>query len=199
MYIPNYYKETDIDKLFAFMQSHSFATLVSGGNNLHATHLPFVVEKREDNIYLVSHLAKANPQWKQFNDSNELLIIFQGAHGYVSPTHYESTQNVPTWNYIAVHAYGKAAIIEDTTAVICVLEKMIMSYEPAYYEQWKSLSQEYINGMLKGIVAFEIEVTKLEGKYKLSQNKTENEKQAIIATFESSNKELAEEMRKVKR
>lgn len=200
MYIPNYYKETDFDTLFAFMKSHSFAILVSSGNNLQATHLPFVIEKREEKIYLVSHQAKVNPQWQQFNSSNELLVIFQGPHGYVSPTHYEKKQNVPTWNYIAVHAYGKATIIESSTAVINVLEKMIMTYEPHYYKQWQELSQEYINGMIQGITAFEIEVTKLEGQYKLSQNKTQNEKQAIIVTFDNTNdctlSELGKEMKK---
>ena len=199
MYIPSYYNETDESKLTEFMQAHSFATMISSqNNNLRATHLPFVIEKRGDQIFLVSHMAKANPQWKEFIDY-ELLIIFQGPHAYISPTHYEKKQNVPTWNYIAVHAYGKAIIIDEPTAVITILEKMIHSYEASYIEQWKSLSDDYKNGMVKGIVTFEIEITKLEGKFKLSQNKTKNEQQTIISAFEKSNDSLqikiAEEMK----
>ena len=193
MYIPPYYQETDEAKLLAFMQAHSFALLASAqNNNVRATHLPFIVEKRDNKIYLVSHLAKANPQWAEFE--NELLIVFQGPHGYVSPSHYEKEQNVPTWNYIAVHAYGKASIIEEPEAVINVLEKTILNYEAGYFEQWKGLSDVYKNNMIKGIVAFEIEVSRLEGKYKLSQNKTENERKAIANTFANSGDRVQEQL-----
>lgn len=200
MYIPPYYHETDELKLTGFMREHSFAIVVSAQqSNARATHLPFVLEKRNDKIFLISHLAKANPQWKEFND-NELLIIFHGPHGYVSPSNYEKKQNVPTWNYIAVHAYGKASLIEEPTAVIDVLEKMILNYESEYFKQWKELSDDYKYNMIKGIVAFEVEVSRLEGKFKLSQNKTPNEQHAIAKGFETSNDsaqdELAKEMRK---
>jgi transcriptional regulator len=199
MYIPSYYSETDEHTLIEFMQAHSFASMISSeNNNLRATHLPFVIEKRGNQIFLVSHMAKANPQWKEFI-GNELLIIFQGPHAYISPTHYEKKQNVPTWNYIAVHAYGKAVIIAEPALVITVLEKMILSYETSYINQWKQLSDDYKNSMIKGIVAFEIEITKLEGKFKLSQNKTKNEQQTIISAFEKSQdsleKGIAEEMK----
>lgn len=200
MYIPPYYHETDELKLSGFMQEHSFAILVSAQqSNARATHLPFVFEKRGNRIYLISHLAKANPQWKEFND-NELLVIFQGPHGYVSPSNYEKKQNVPTWNYIAVHAYGKASIIVEPTAVIGVLEKTILNYESEYFNQWKELSDDYKYSMINGIVAFEIEISRLEGKFKLSQNKTRNERESIIKEFESSKdsqqQELANEMKK---
>lgn len=199
MYIPSYYQETNEDKLVGFMRAHSFALLASAqDSSVRATHLPFIVEKRDNKVYLVSHIAKANPQWNEFG--NELLIIFQGPHGYVSPAHYEKEQNVPTWNYIAVHAYGKASIVEEPVEVIKILEKMITNYEAGYYEQWKRLSDVYKNNMMKGIVAFEIEVIKLEGKYKLSQNKTEHEKAAIAKSFADSadplQGELADEMKK---
>src|SRR6218665_543935 len=108
MYIPPYYREEDKNKLTGFMLAHNFANLISSNNNVPvATHLPFVIEQRGEKLFLVSHMAKANPQWQNFAD-NELLIIFQGPHAYISPQHYEKQQNVPTWNYIAVHAYGKA-------------------------------------------------------------------------------------------
>ncbi len=199
MYIPQEYKEANEDKLIGFMQAHSFAVLASASNNaVRATHLPFVIEKRDNKTFLVSHMAKANPQWKEFVD-NELLIIFQGPHGYVSPANYEKKQNVPTWNYIAVHACGKATIINEPAAAIDVLEKMIGTYEAAYYKQWQELSNDYKSSMIKGIVAFEIEISRLEGKYKLSQNKTKNEQENIIKSFNASEdstlKALAAEMK----
>lgn len=200
MYIPPYYREQDSDKLISFMQAHNFANLVSCANNVPtATHLPFVIEKREEKLFLVSHMAKANPQWQGFGNS-ELLVIFQGPHAYISPSHYEKQQNVPTWNYIAVHAYGKAKLIEDPKDVWNLMERTIHNFEEKFFEQWKSLSSEYVNGMLKAIVAFEIEVIRMDGKYKLSQNKTKTEQQNIISSFErsedSAQKEIAEEMKK---
>jgi transcriptional regulator len=200
MYIPPYYREKDHQILVSFMKAHNFANLVSVADNIPiATHLPFVLEERDEKLFLVSHMAKANPQWESFNE-NELLVIFQGPHAYISPDHYEKQQNVPTWNYIAVHAYGKAKIIDDPTDVWNLMERTIHNFEEKFFAQWKSLSPEYVSGMLKAIVAFEIEVTRLDGKFKLSQNKTKNEQQHIISSFEKSEdsvqREIAKEMKK---
>ena len=105
MYIPPYYQEQDEEKLISFMQAHNFANIISIKDGVPiATHLPFLIEKKENKLFLISHMAKANPQWQTFGQ-NELLIIFQGPHAYISPSHYEKQQNVPTWNYVAVHAY----------------------------------------------------------------------------------------------
>ncbi len=200
MYIPPYYKENDEQKLIEFMQTYNFATLIStNDSNMCATHLPFVIEKRGEKIILVCHMAKANPQWQLFT-LNEVLVIFQGPHAYISPTHYEKEQNVPTWNYIAVHATGKTKLISKPSEVIALMEKTINHFEKQFYKQWKNLSTEYVNGMLKAIVAFEIEVTKLEGKFKLSQNKTKNEQQNIVESLEKSDdttqNEISKEMKK---
>jgi len=200
MYIPPYYKENDEQKLLDFMQVYNFATLIStNDSNICATHLPFVIEKRGDKTFLVCHMAKANPQWQVFTQ-NEVLVIFQGPHAYISPTHYEKQQNVPTWNYIAVHATGKATLITEQTQVMALMEKTIHQFEKKFYEQWKNLSPEYVNGMLKAITAFEIEVTKLEGKFKLSQNKTKNEQQNIVESLGKSDdtvqNEISKEMKK---
>ncbi len=200
MYIPPYYKENDEQKLIEFMQTYNFAILIStNDSNMCATHLPFVIEKRGEKIILVCHMAKANPQWQLFT-LNEVLVIFQGPHAYISPTHYEKEQNVPTWNYIAVHATGKTKLISKPSEVIALMEKTINHFEKQFYKQWKNLSTEYVNGMLKAIVAFEIEVTKLEGKFKLSQNKTKNEQQNIVESLEKSDdtiqNEISKEMKK---
>lgn len=200
MYIPPYYKEEDETKLLEFMQAHNFATLIStSDSNICASHLPFVIEKRGDKIILVCHMAKANPQWETFT-KNEVLVIFQGPHAYISPAHYEKLQNVPTWNYIAVHVTGKTTIVSEPAAVIDLMEKTINQFEKGFYEQWKTLSADYVNGMLRAIVGFEIEVTKLEGKFKLSQNKTKNEQQNIVTSLEkspdSTETEISKEMKK---
>lgn len=200
MYIPPYYKEEDESKLLKFMNTYNFATLISTQNGIPiATHLPFLIEKRGEKLFLVSHMAKANPQWQTFSNS-KLLVIFQGPHAYVSPSHYEKQKNVPTWNYIAVHAYGDAKIIDTDDNLIRLMENTIQQFEKEFYSQWKSLPPNYVDGMLKAIVGFEIEVDKLEGKFKLSQNKTKDEQQNIINTFEKSidsiQKEIANEMKK---
>ncbi|MBA3971061.1 MAG: FMN-binding negative transcriptional regulator [Bacteroidetes bacterium] len=200
MYIPPYYKEENEQILIEFMEAHSFANLISTSNSkILATHLPFVIEKRAKGLVLVSHMAKANPQWETFT-ANDVLVIFQGPHAYISPTNYEKQQNVPTWNYIAVHASGKARIISEPGEVMNLMEKTINNFEKQFYEQWKSLPPEYVNGMLKAIVAFEIEVTELAGKFKLSQNKTKNEQLHIIDSLgksdDSAEKEISKEMKK---
>jgi transcriptional regulator len=186
MYIPKHYIEDDTQKLVEFIKAHSFGVMVSIVNGSPwGTHLPFVAEQKEDKIILTSHMARANEQCKSIMD-NEALVIFQGPHSYISPSSYEKKLNVPTWNYVAVHAYGRPRVIEDTTRAKEVLEAMIGTYEQAYMQQWKELPADYINNMIKGIVAFDIEVTKLQGKYKLSQNKTVKEQQNIIHSLESS-------------
>jgi transcriptional regulator len=187
MYIPKHYIENDKEKLVSFMEANSFAVMVNVVNGLPwGTHLPFVVKEEEGRVMLYTHMARANDQWKAFGNSSEVLIIFQGPHAYISPSLYEKQQNVPTWNYIAAHAYGKPVIISDNKKVIMLLEEMIRTYEKAYLDQWKSLAPEYVSKMVKGIVAFGIEVTRLEGKYKLSQNKTVNEQHKIIDTLQQS-------------
>lgn len=186
MYIPKHYIEEDQDKLVEFIQANSFGTLISANKKLRGTHLPFTISKTEEKIILTSHMARANPQWKEFDASEELLVIFQGPHAYISPSFYEKEQNVPTWNYVAVHVYGKPRILISEEENIKVLETMILQYEEKYFSQWKNLSEDYVRKMIKGIVSFEMDITSLEGKYKLSQNKTKKEQQNIISSFEKS-------------
>ncbi|HSK72775.1 MAG TPA: FMN-binding negative transcriptional regulator [Pyrinomonadaceae bacterium] len=186
MYIPKLFAETDEEALLAFMREFNFATLVTAENDFPtATHLPFIIEKRGDKIVLSAHLAKANLHWKQFE--KDILVIFQEPHAYISPSHYTEKLNVPTWNYVAVHAYGKAKIFESVEENLALLEKMIVEFDKNYFEnQWREIPDEYKISNAKGIIAFEIEVTNLQGKKKLNQNKGLQDAENVIAAFDKS-------------
>jgi transcriptional regulator len=118
--------------------------------------------------------------------NNKVLVIFSEPHAYISPRHYDKKLNVPTWNYISVHAYGQGKLITEMTKVFEVLERTIENYEVSYKDQWNNLPGDYKLALTKGIVAFDIEVTDLQGKKKLSQNKNENERQKIINALSKS-------------
>lgn len=186
MYIPNSNLITDATEAVEFMQRFSFATIITVNNNLPvATHLPFLVAIKDDSIILTSHFARANEQWKDI-ENNKALVIFTEPHAYISPKHYDKKLNVPTWNYISVHAYGQGKLIIEMDKVFEVLERTIDNYEVSYKDQWNDLPGDYKTGLAKGIVAFDIAVTDLQGKKKLSQNKTENEQQKIINALSKS-------------
>ena len=189
MYIPKFFAETDEEKLLAFMREFNFATLITSENNfLTATHLPFIIEKRDEKIYLLAHLAKANLHWQQF-ENKDILVIFQEPHAYVSPMLYEKLENVPTWNYIAVHAYGCAKLFPQVEN-LQLLEKQVESFDQKYFQtNWQKISDEYKINLAKGVVAFEIEVRDLQGKKKLNQNKTGKDAQNVIEAFEKSDNE----------
>jgi len=175
MYIPNAFREDDIEKLVTFMRANSFATLMSIQDNIPvASHIPLVVTVQDNVVKLTGHLAKLNPQWKVFGE-NESLAVFTGPHAYISPSLYEKRESVPTWNYIAVHAYGTPQVItlgDSPELMDKMIDKMIDTYGSDYKSQWHSLSNDFREGLMNGIIGFEMTVTRLEGKYKLSQNRS---------------------------
>jgi len=186
MYVPRHFAATGRQEMIAFMQKYSFATIVSLTDGLPvATHLPFVVTVEHDKVWLSAHFARANRQWEQLS-GGKCLVIFQEPHAYISPVHYEKEQSVPTWNYIAVHAYGNPQIVEAQTEKLDLLGKMILQYEPAYNVQWQRLPDDYKMRMLNGIVVFRMHITDIQASYKLSQNKTFRERQDIIDTLSQS-------------
>lgn len=187
MYIPKINLETDRDKIVAFMKQFSFAMIITAKDNLPiATHLPFLVTIKEDNVILTSHFARANQHWTDI-ENTKALIVFSEPHAYISPKNYDKELNVPTWNYISVHAYGQGKLITEIDKTFEVLEATINNYETSYRQQWDNLPEEYKLKMSKGIVAFEIIVTDLQAKKKLSQNRTDTEKQKIIDSLSRSN------------
>src|ERR1700744_3887257 len=172
MYIPSFNRFEDRQNIIAFMLRYSFATIVTDVNGVpEATHLPFLIKQEGDKLLLISHFAKANPQSAQI--ANKIsLVIFTEPHAYITPKLYEKEESVPTWNYIAVHAYGKAVIIESEDKKAELLEHTINFYDAGYMQQWAQLDDHFKSKMMNGIVAFEMEVTDLQAKKKLSQNRS---------------------------
>lgn len=186
MYSPPYNRIDDRAELLAFLREHSFGLLVTGtGGALHASHLPVLVEPRGEALALVMHMAKSNPQWREFFD-DEVLVVFAGPHAYVSPRWYEQPERVPTWNYAAVHAYGTVRIVEDRAARQAAQAKLVQAYDPDWMARYEQLSEEYLGSMLDGIVNFEVAVTRLEARWKLSQNRGRREQELIAARLERS-------------
>jgi transcriptional regulator len=189
MYTPSVFLTTDTAEMVAFMKRFSFATIVTVKNNFQtATHLPFLVREVDNTVVLTSHFARANKQWEEI-EANPVLVIFSEPHAFISPKHYDKAQNVPTWNYVAVHAYGRGKILPEPHQAVPVLEQMIETFEASYRQQWDSLPVEFKERAVNGIMAFEITVTELQGKNKLSQNKTEAERHRIIETLSKSDHE----------
>ena len=199
MYVPAAFRFEDVTNMISFMKQYSFATIITVKEGLPiATHLPFQVREKEGGLVLRSHFAANNEQAGIIESTNS-LVIFTEPHAYISPAQYDKLESVPTWNYLAVHAYGKANIVQDEKLVQSMLEEMIQEFEPAYLKQWNGLTDKFRKGMMKGLVAFEIPVTDLQGKKKLSQNKTAAERDRIISRLESEGdaaaKQLAQHMR----
>jgi transcriptional regulator len=189
VYLPPHFRQDDRAELVAFMRASAFATLISVVEGApFATHLPLILEEHGEALVITGHVAKPNPQWKAF-DGAESLAIFGGPHAYISPSLYEKVESVPTWNYMAVHAYGTPVILTYADApqrVQEMLETMMQSFEPAYLAQWETLSDKFRTGMMMGIVAFEMVVTRLEGKYKLSQNRPLVDRERVAASLQQS-------------
>ncbi len=186
MYIPKAFREDDLKKLHKLMQEYSFAVLVTQQEGVPvATHLPFLLDTERGPFgTLMAHMARANAQWRAFNGEQEVLVIFQGPHAYISPSWYEVELSVPTWNYAAVHAYGIPRIIEDRTILYALLKALIQRHESQFEKPWDfQLPDDYLQKMMQGTVGFEIEITRLEGKFKMSQNRSSSEQQRVIAAL----------------
>lgn len=175
MYVPSQFEETDRARLRQLVRRYSFATLVTAGRGEpFATHLPLLLETREDGQdVLLGHMARANPHWRQFEGEQEALAVFHGPHAYVSPSWYEPGPAVPTWNYIAVHAYGRPRSFEDTERLMALLRRSVDAYEANRPSPWPfELPEDYLARMVGAIVGFEMPLARIEGKLKLSQNRS---------------------------
>lgn len=184
MYSPDHFKVTDPAALMAFMQKHSFATIVTqDGEAPHATHMPVLYDPdKGEKGTLVSQMARANPQWQHFEEEREVLVIFTGPHAYVSPAWYLTAPAVPTWNYTAVHVYGIPRLVTDPEKFASMLHDLIEFYESSRVDRWHGeMPDTFRDRLMKGIVGVEIEITRIEGKFKLSQNRPEDQPGVIAA------------------
>ena len=187
MYIPEFNRIEDRATTVAFVQANPFAILISHSDKGPvASHLPLLLEERGDKLVLRGHFAKANHHWSFIEQEEESLVIFHGPHAYISPSLYETRESVPTWNYAAVHAYGKGRVLKDRAEAESLLADLIARFDASYYQQWLTLNEEYRDQMLRRIVAFELEATRVETKFKLSQNRTVNERDSIVQALERS-------------
>jgi transcriptional regulator len=187
LYIPEHFRLRHDADAIAFMQANPFAILVSSTDNgPYATHLPLFVRAEEEKVILHGHVAKANPHWRYLEQNAECLTIFHGPHSYISPTNYTTRESVPTWNYAAVHLYGNARIFSSEENLHGMLNELMQTFEPAYRQQWEGLSPKFQENMLRQIVGFEIVATKIEGKFKLSQNRTQEDQANVIASLDKA-------------
>lgn len=190
MYIPKTNLEDDLPILQQFMRDYNFAILVSQQDGqLAATHLPVMLDTTRGQYgTLIAHMARANPQWRSFERAQEVMVIFQGPHAYVSPSWYETHPSVPTWNYAIIHAYGVPRLIEDHQQTYDILEALVHNHQDGYTPTWdmNALPADYMDKMMASIVAFEIEISRLEGKYKLSQNRSETDQENVIEHLSQS-------------
>jgi transcriptional regulator len=187
VYIPEHFRLRDDADAIAFMHANPFAILISSTHDgPFATHLPLSTHAGEGKITLRGHVAKANPHWRYLEAQPQCLTIFHGPHSYISPTNYIARESVPTWNYAAVHVYGNARLFAAEQEVHQMLEELMQTFEPAYREQWETLSPKFRENMLRQIVGFEISATRIEGKFKLSQNRVRQDQANVITALEKS-------------
>ncbi|MFV2031439.1 MAG: FMN-binding negative transcriptional regulator [Gammaproteobacteria bacterium] len=184
MYIPKYFEITNREKIFAFIDANAFGQLISHvDGRLVSSHLPFLISA--DHRYLLGHLARPNPQWKDIS-GQEILITLQGPHEYISPTWY-SSPGVPTWNYQAVHIYGKCQAFNDPARLKQVVDSLTEKYESAFDQSWKP---DYAASMLRGIVGIEVEISEIQCKFKLSQNRSDTDQIQVIEALGAAESNL---------
>ncbi len=198
MYIPFHNREADRAKIIAFARKYPFATLVTTRDGkITATHLPVLVDERDAEIFLTAHLARANTQWLDFasdvDGTPDALVIFQEPHAFISTRHYERPLSVPTWNYVAVHAYGVPRILARVTERLQVVERMVMQFEGTL-ERWALLPEDFKHAKANGIVAFELRVTRLDARFKLSQDRSRVEQENIVAALSARPEQIEYEI-----
>ncbi|MGH8320892.1 MAG: FMN-binding negative transcriptional regulator [Gammaproteobacteria bacterium] len=202
MYTPASFKEDDILRVHELMRHYPFALLLTAHDDeIAATHLPFMVDAdRGKHGTLLAHMARANPHWELFDGQRQALVVFTGAHAYISPSWYESPVTVPTWNYAVVHAHGRPVILKDKVRVRAILEQLVAVHEAYVNPPWSTAqANEYVDEQLDYIVAFEIVIERLEGKFKLNQNRSRADQEGVVRALGDSDdplkREIAELMR----
>lgn len=202
MYIPASFRIEDVELLSDFIRTYSFATLIThDGQRSQATHLPmFLCGAATAGGQLLCHMARANPQWQQLSHDREVLVVFTGPHTYISPSLYAPANNVPTWNYTAVHVYTQPRIVEQPEELDRMLIDLVANYEAGREQPWLDTNDaQYRQQLLKAIVGIELNIVRVEGKFKLNQNKSHEIERVIEGLSASSHPDdraVADFMRK---
>lgn len=185
MYIPASFKNEDLKELHEHMDNWSFITLITPAEQTsHITHIPVLLDSKQGKFGMITgHFAEQNPHWKHLEDK-ESIAIFHGPHAYISPTWY-SKPDVPTWNYSVIHAHGNAEIIKDKNLLINRQKELIVKFEKGNWDM-NALPEDYIDTLLGMIVGFQLTITKLEGKYKLGQNRSKENMKGVIESLKTS-------------
>jgi transcriptional regulator len=191
MYTPKLYREEDRSKILEFIRENEFAILVChDGQRPVASHLLVEVIEEGERLLINSHMSKANPLWKTFESNTEVLLIFHGPHTYISPTWYNHV-NVPTWNYQAVHVYGTPRLVTKYQEAYQLLKRLIDRHERSGHYKMETLSQDFVEKEIRGVMAFQVEVTQIEANYKLSQNRNDEDYWNIVSQLENRADELS--------
>ena len=191
MYTPKLYREDDRAKILEFLRENEFAILVSqDGSRPVASHLLVEVVEEGERMLINGHMSKANPLWRTIESQPEVLVIFQGPHTYISPTWYNHV-NVPTWNYQAVHVYGTPRLVTDLDETYHLLKRLIDRHEKNGHYKMETLPKEFVEKEIRGVMAFQIEVTQIEANYKLSQNRNEGDYWNVVSYLEQRSDELS--------
>jgi transcriptional regulator len=188
VYLPPHFTETREEVLIEHIAQHDFALLVTqGAGGMTGSQIPFLLERRDGKLHLQGHLARPNPQCADLGSAGEALVVFRGPHAYISPGWYEAGPAVPTWNYAAVHAYGPTRAIPDKDWLRGLLQRLSERHEAREATPWRmqDLPDAFLDALLNGIIGFEIAVSRLEGKFKLSQNRPATDQPRIIAALET--------------
>jgi transcriptional regulator len=199
MYIPEHFRETDPKRITALIDTYPFGMLVTVKEGVpFASHLPFLFEQSLDSDgKLLGHMARANPQWQHFVSGNEVMVVFQGPHTYVSPSWY-SSPGVPTWNYAVVHVLGKPRFMEDESELESLITRLTDVHESRMPYPWKPNFDGERRKKLRGmIVGFEIEITEIQGKFKLSQNRPVEDQLKVMEILQQSDNQTATEVAKL--
>jgi transcriptional regulator len=196
MYIPKHFDASEVAWCHALIRREPFAILVGvdQAGAPFATHLPVLLDEAPGPLgTLLGHVARPNPQWQLFAPDRPVLVVFLGAHAYVSPSWYGQDPSVPTWNYVAVHAYGVPRVTQDLGRVRALLDRLVRTFEDGRPAPWRmdGLPDDYVSGMMRGIVAFEIPIDRLEGKAKLSQNRPAGDQARVRAALLAQDDPLA--------
>jgi transcriptional regulator len=183
LYVPSSFDESDRAALQAFITAHGFATLISpDAHDPPVTHLPLMLDPTRGELgVLTGHVARANPHWRHLESGAQVLAIFHGPHAYVSPSWYGHHPSVPTWNYAVVHVHGRARVTHDVRDLERIVQRLVEQYEGARSQPWRmQLPADYQAQMLSAIVGFEVEIARISGKFKLSQNRPAADRPRII-------------------